>query len=361
MTVSDYAKKETERVKTALPTLLPGDIRFAFLPDLHYKFIDEMKVSVANLVGALNELSQCEKIEFVCFGGDNVGNYPNSREEHIAMMRDLAERLSPCQVPVFFVQGNHDDNSIHGEIEHTHICRTGFEVTDDIQYEILFSLAERCPNYHAADGNALYGYYDAKEADTRIVFLNSSDMPYIVGDDGIIKYATQWGGGYTGKQLSWLCHTALAGAPTNVIFIEHIPFDSRYHKEDPRRNASALDQITKAFVRGEHIRLSSNDEDFGYEIDADFGGVCHNIPARIAGHCHFDSATVDESGFLSITTMLAGRKNSGFHPEVDGIKFEREPYSDKESAMDIFTFSPSRKTLFATRYGSGEDRVFPLA
>ena len=86
----------------------------------------------------------------------------------------------------------------------------------------------------------------------------------------------------------------------------------------------------------------------------------HHVPARIAGHCHYDAVTYDKAGFLSITTMSAGRKISGVYPDDAGILYEREPYSDKETAMDIFTFSPSRKMIFATRYGSGVDRKFPL-
>ena len=62
MNVSDYAERETERVKKALPKMEKGDIRFAFIPDFHYKSIDEMKVSLSNMIGALNKLNDCGKI-----------------------------------------------------------------------------------------------------------------------------------------------------------------------------------------------------------------------------------------------------------------------------------------------------------
>ena len=58
--------------------------------------------------------------------------------------------------------------------------------------------------------------------------------------------------------------------------------------------------------------------------------------------------------------MLAGRKNSGWKPNDKGVFFEREPYSDKETSVDIFTFDPEEYTLTATRYGSGEDRKFDI-
>ena len=157
MEMADYAQKEADRVIRRLPVMMPGDVRFAFVPDLHYKSNEEMKVTVKNLVGAVNKISGAGSIEFLCLGGDNVGNYPPSREDHLAMMRDLAERLSFCEVPWLCLKGNHDDNSIHGAIEGTHTCRSGTEVPDDIQYEILFSHAEKYSNYHPAGKGLLYG------------------------------------------------------------------------------------------------------------------------------------------------------------------------------------------------------------
>ena len=88
--MTDYAKEETERVLRELPTLETGDFRFAFMPDYHYKYIREMRTSFSNIIHMLNALNENEKIEFFCLGGDNVGNYPPSKEEHIDMMSDLA-------------------------------------------------------------------------------------------------------------------------------------------------------------------------------------------------------------------------------------------------------------------------------
>ena len=357
----EYAKLETERVKNALPKLSEGSLRFAFLADLHYKFNDEMRVSVSNIVHTVNELNKTERIDFLCLGGDNVGNYPASPKDHIEMMAELRALLEHCDVPVIFTQGNHDDNSIHGRIGESNVCRTGMEVRDNIQYDVLFSVSEKCTAFHFAGNKALYGYFDCPEAKTRVVFLNSSDVPYIV-QDGIMKYNQQWHFGYTGKQLSWLCQTALKDAPENVIFIEHQPFDHERHPEDLELtyNHDALDKITQTFENGGTAELSSAHPDFGYNIFADFGGIPHNIPVRISGHCHIDTQSVDKAGFLSVTTMLAGRKNSGMAAGDNGIIYERVPFSALETSMDIFTFDPQNYTLSATRYGSGENRIFPL-
>ena len=356
---TDYAKSEIERVKARLPQKTAQCVRFAFLTDLHYKNISEMRTSVSNIIHALNELNQSETIDFLCLGGDNVGNYPTSREEHIVMMQELAALLKNAAMPVISVQGNHDDNSIHGAIGDTHVCRTGFEVPDEIQHDILFTLADDCKHYHPAGEKELYGYFDIPQADTRVIFLNSSNVPYILDGD-IMRYNQQWDFGYTGKQLTWLCETALKNAPKNVIFIEHSPFETERTKSEPKENEDALNAITKAFQNGDPIHLTRDHEDFGYDITVDFSGESHNIPARLGGHCHFDSCGIDPAGFLSITTMIGGRKNSGMATGDDGIMYPRERYTETETSVDIFTFDPDDYTLTATRYGSGADRNFKI-
>ena len=357
----DYAKKETERVKNALPFRKKNDLRFAFLPDLHYKYIPEMQTSVSNIVHSLNELTKSAKIDFLCLGGDNVGNYPASPKEHVEMMRELAALLSHSEVPVIFLQGNHDDNSIHGRISPaSYVCHNGTKVPDEVQYDVLFAGSEKHASFHSGGNKALYGYFDVKEANTRIVFLNSSDVPYRV-ENGIMMYNQQWDFGYTEKQLLWLCETALAGAPENVIFMQHKPFDKCHAEEgESYYNIDVIDKITSAFIRGARAQFVSAHEDFGYCIFADFGGKPHRVPARIAGHCHADCAKKDDIGLLSITTMLGGRSNSGLAFGDDGIKYAHEPFSANETSFDIFTFDPEAYTLTATRYGAGKDRTFPI-
>ncbi len=358
---ADYAKEETQRVKAELPEKSEHDLRFAFVADLHYKNNDEMRATVSNMVHALNELNKEKKIDFLCLGGDNVGNYPPSPEEHVEMMRELSSLLAESDIPVIFVQGNHDDNSIHGRISpHSNVCRTGMEVRDDVQYDILFALSEECVSYHSGGNKALYGYFDAHAANTRVVFLNSSGVPYIV-ENGIMIYNGQWDFGYTEAQLSWLCEKALKDAPENVIFIQHRPFDSNHEEAgETLRNADVLDKITEAFIRGAKARFICAHEDFGYSIFADFGGKPHRVPARIAGHCHADSACVDNIGLLSVTTMLAGRNASGLAAGDDGEKYSHEPFSATETSFDIFTFCPEQNTIVATRYGAGKSRKFDI-
>ena len=356
---ADYAKAECGRVRDRLPAKKNTDLRFAFLSDLHYKAMTPMRAAVSNIVHTLNELNKIEKIDFVCLGGDNVGNYPESPEDHIRMMNELRDLLSHLDMPWFLVHGNHDDNSIHGRIaEGAEISRAGFEIRHDMQYDILFSHAEAYENYHPAGKGKLYGYFDVPAADTRVLFLNTSDAPYVTNEDGILKYTGQWDFAYAGDQLDFVAN-ALQNAPKNLFVFQHGSTDNQYFTMEKIENFDAMNALLKAFTEGGSVSLKRDHEDFGFDIRADFNGA-HRIPAKITGHCHADLTFTDEAGFRYITTMLAGRKNSGWKPNADGVLFERELLCDKETSVDIFTFDPENYTLSAVRYGSGVDRKFDI-
>lgn len=357
---SDYAKAECERVRTRLPQKKARDLRFAFLTDMHYKAMDSMRIAVSNTVHTLNELNKTEKIDFVCLGGDNVGNYPGTPEDHIRMMNELADLLNHLDMPWFLVHGNHDDNSIHGRIApDAEVSKPGFEIRPEGQYDILFSHAEKYENYTPAGRGKLYGYFDIPNADTRVLFLNTSDVPYTVTEEGLLKYTGQWNFAYSGDQLDFVCK-ALKDAPKNLFVFQHGSAPNKFFPMEFVENFDMMNKILKAFENGSYVCEKREHEDFGFDIETDFGGKIHRIPAKITGHCHADLTFSDNVGFLYITTMLAGRKNSGWKPNENGVFFEREPLSDKETSVDIFTFDPEAYTLRAIRYGSGEDRTFDI-
>ena len=361
--MADFAEEETARVLRELPEMQKGDLRFAFIADFHYKYMKQMRMTASNIIHMLNAVNKKSPLSFVCLGGDNVGNYPAEKEAHIDMMRELAAYFPYADMPVVCVQGNHDDNSIHSAKEGTHICTTETVVENEIQREVLFAHQAAIPGFHFADEGSLYGYLDIPEANTRAIFLDSADVPRIV-TDGVLRYNQQWDFGFTAKQLSWLAETALKNAPENVIFLAHVPFDHEEFNsfgEDPRYNHDALNAITAAFRDGKKIRITSDHPDFGYDIEADFTGEKHNVPVRIGGHIHIDTAHTDSHGFLDVNTMFAGRKNSGLIQNEDGTFFEREAFTRTETAVDIFTVSPARGMIYITRYGSGNSREIPMA
>ena len=360
MEYRDYAKSEAERIKKELDKE-PYDLAFAFITDLHYKYISEMRTTVENIVSVINDVNGSRPLDFVCLGGDNVGNYPPSPEEHIEMMKELAGFFAKLNVPWFVCQGNHDDNSIHGHSDALpeNKAASGFEVPDSVSYDALFShqkdYAGFIPPY---DEKALYCAYDVPKKQTRAIFLNGDEVPHIVEENGMLRYAQQWDYGYSGEQLRWLGERALdVNGGTDVIFFEHIPFPDSFASDGDAVNGDALAGITLAFQRGGSYEKTVCSGDFPCDVKVDFGGVKSSVIARISGHTHAD-AHLYKNGTLDISTAAAGRNASGKAKDENGNDLTKIPFSAFETCFDIFCVNKARGTIRAIRYGVGKNREF---
>ena len=94
----DYAKKEAERIKNEIKG---GnfDTVFAFIPDLHYKCITEMRVTVGNIISVINDVNKEQKVDFAGLGGDKT-------PQALSRLRSDVIDRKPDAVSIFF--GNND-------------------------------------------------------------------------------------------------------------------------------------------------------------------------------------------------------------------------------------------------------------
>lgn len=359
LSIRDYAEKQTDKIKEKLAN--SGSLlRFAFIPDLHYKFIDEMRNSVSDIVIGLNKINDIFPIDFVCLGGDNVGNYPGSREEHITMMLELADYFSNLHMPWITVKGNHDDNSIQGRTDAASVlCHAGTEVTDDVQYKV-FSLHQLdYRNFiRPYKSDSLYGALDFPEKKLRAVFLCGDEVPHIIEPDGTLRYTGQWDYAYSGEQLRWLYESALdVPEDTGIMLFSHIPFPRGFENDGVPHGEDALDGILGAFVCGGKFALQRPDGDFPCDISCDFNGRKGKILFELCGHIHCDREK-REGGVLHISTLCAGRDPGGLGKDALGRSCPKTPFSETETAFDIFCLDKSAAKLDAVRWGVGTDRKF---
>ena len=356
----DYAKKEAERIKNEIKG---GnfDTVFAFIPDLHYKCITEMRVTVGNIISVINDVNKEQKVDFAVLGGDNVGNYPPSPEEHIDMMRELNEYFSALDMPWLVCQGNHDDNSIHGHKENMPPFKSasGFEVPDSVQYDVLFSHQRSYANFISPDAEkALYGAYDMPQKRMRVIVLNGDEVPHMIEKNGWLKYSQQWDYGYSGEQLRWLGEKALnVDGETDIVLIEHIPFPGGLENDGAATNGDVLTEIIKSAMSGGSYKSHCSDGDFPYDVDVDFSSRKINVIARICGHIHKDAHLL-RGGILDISSAAAGRNNSGVARDENGRELIKTPYSAKETCFDFYCINKEKRVIKTVRYGIGDGRTF---
>lgn len=355
-----YAQAEAERIKTEIKEA-NADAVIAFITDLHYKSIEEMRTTVGNIVSVINDVNKSCPIDLVVLGGDNVGNYPPGREEHMEMMKELAEYFSQLDVPWLVCQGNHDDNSIHGHTDSMPPFKSaaGYEVLDSEQYDVLFAHQAEYGNFISPDvEKALYGAFDLSERNIRVVILNGDEVPHIVEDNGMLRYSQQWDYGYSGEQLRWLGEKALkVKRNTDVILIEHIPFPEGLESDGAAANGDVLTCILNAATSGGKFKKACADGDFPFDVNVAFSYNKINIIARICGHIHADAHLL-HGETLDISTASAGRNNSGVAHGEDGAELIKTPYSAQESCFDFYCINKSKREIKTVRYGVGIGRKF---
>lgn len=360
---NEYAKEESARVKDVMKKKSsPADLRFAFIPDLHYKYNEEMRVTIADIISSLNDISSEEKLDFVCFGGDNVGNYPESPAQHIEMMRELAGYADMLNMPWFAVQGNHDDNSIHGAIRDSTgrvlAVRAGTEVLDKSQYDIFVSHQKSYPGYTHGGGEKLYGFYDVPGKKHRVIFLNGDEAPHIVKEDGTLKYSQQWVYAYSGEQIEFLVNALKTAGDKSVTLIQHIPCKHGFANDAVPINEDGVNEIINAFVSKSALDICGDNEDLPFHVTADFSSSSAYLTALICGHDHNDRALRDHRGLLHIVSLCAGRDPRNMYLCRDGKMRAKIPGSQYETGFDIFCIKTDTQKINAFRYGIGCDREF---
>lgn len=365
-TEQTYIVAESDRVISDMSRYMGENTSsFAFVTDLHYMGTPDITYITKNITRALNRIGANGALRFVAFGGDNLAETSPDIAAHLVRARKFSSLLSGIEIPYIVLKGNHDDNSISSYIQTGGYNTFGYEMSDSQFYYYFWrNHSDIFEESDREDG--LYGYTDLAESKTRVIFLNSSDIPYIVRD-GALVYTGIHDYGYSGEQLSWLAGTALdfsakeVPSDWGVILIEHIPFSTQMYDDSVRNNADVLNGILAAYAAGGTYTASNETGDFPYSVSVDFTTQGPGeIIAEICGHNHCDQDLCN-NGILEVSTMQAGTDDVGYHAAVDGETYRKVVNSADETAFDVFTVDRELGILAATRYGAGKNRLFHYA
>lgn len=305
------------------------NISFGFLPDLHYENNQYYRSSTAKLVKDINRIHKKYPLAGVYLGGDNMANSYN-RKELKSDTKKMVESFRTMEPLVYFLKGNHDDNSLRGRIDKKNEANVNAEISDE---ELVDMYA-----------NSLYSYCDFEKQCVRIVYLNSIDVPFIL-EGKKIKYPGQWCYGYQQEQLEFLGKEALnfeskANASAwKIIILQHLTSANGY-TDGVVYNEDVFWSLLDAYQNASTYEVDKMTDDFSVHLKVDFTKQSKGtIIGIIQGHIHRDKSS-KVNGINVIAT-----KKSGLLEE------NQLGYS-----MDIFTIDTKNNKLYSTRYGDGENR-----
>ncbi|AYW50186.1 hypothetical protein C7H83_06795 [Tetragenococcus halophilus] len=316
------------------------------------------------------ELTRFVDIDYVLLNGDVHDGGTQSKDIAIANYKKAVSTLGLCDSPYFISWGNHcpnawgdgraagilkkplaykntsSGNAWHGKLKQALTHKEMYEIAT--RPSTIFDVVEN------PDDKMGYYYYDVPDKNTRIIVLNTQDIPHMLDENGYNKYNDISVYGYRQKQITWLYET-LKATPTDttVCIYQHVPFGERYGELDTYPyNYEMVDGIIHSFLTGgTYSRSYTANEDFKASISCDFEGRKGTLAFLAHGHMHWDRITVDEDGVHNYSigcSVSRPKKDQGDRPLSELA----------EDLWDVVMLNPKTRHVDLLRFGKGEDRSF---
>lgn len=304
--VADYSKKIpsyfNEQLENARTTIVNrSDVgtdgeQFIFISDLHWAAANSQ-----NSPSLVNFLLRKTPINKVFLGGDYISSYSTKEMAKDRLMMCTNE-FKNLPADVFFLYGNHDNNSNQSD---TSVFLTEREV---------FSLLQS-PMKGIVYGDYYYFYADNPTTKTRFLCLSSGPMPNANSETGI-----------SSEELDWI-RTTLQETPNDyhcIVFIHAVKENADGDYSDSAKELFAI--------------LDSNNASDGCKVEALF-----------SGHTHKDFNGTTNGGIPVVIIDTDGTGTVGdIVAEVGTIT---------EQCFDAVTIDYLNRVIYCDRIGRGYSRI----
>lgn len=344
----EHLQEKIDRITSLKKDLKEDCFQFGFISDIHW--IDNNLHSAALLKKVLTD---CD-IPYYFDAGDIVSGYGFcEKESNLYEIEAVRKLFSDIEEKRLLAEGNHDSAYSTLEEPYCYAQDIPFKEFNEHYFAFLYKYKDR--NF-GPDGR--YYYVDIKDKKTRLIVLNTHDIPDdSLMENGIPVYHKfrERGSGIMAEQLNWFSHTALdvpSSDWTVVLCTHESPAEYGF---DEISNFELINGILNAFKN--HTKYSGKTEysehlaHYNAKITVDYTNKGGNFAVWVSGHSHSDKyVTIND--VLSVTTLNDSMHNSKNSP------FLHIKTTTTEQAFDIFTIDFKNHKIYSTRIGCGEDRVF---
>ena len=355
--LADYAIENIKNVAATVEALqTPKTLSFAFITDTHFDSNGNSPFNLsANHHKAVGEISNYVYLDFILHGGDMVQGYNTKTNTLADIHLSIKDMRKYAKCPVLVTKGNHDDNSYYIYYQ------TDKTPTQLITPQNWYNTVTRTfkDDVVATNATLLGGYYykDFADQNIRVIFLNTCDTPIMTDTNGNLVYYPIKDYTYSDAQIKWLVNTALdIPAGYSILICQHIPVDqsASVTHDGGINNGDVVRGILGAAKNGTSYSCSATTGNLAHDAySVDYTGNAKDIIAIISGHTHCDKFTT-VNGIKNITTVCSKCEASTEATASLTIP-SRTAGTNTEDSWVIFTVDPDQRTIYATRYGAGED------
>lgn len=321
----------------------------AFMTDIHYAMNHNHTVRFKRLMRAYKEIAKRVAPDMLILGGDYTNE--GCKEYKTKCFRELRALID--REPYFPVNGNHDDGSIWDKA-YIHADKATNHLTHTDLYKLFYNHLPKLGAEFDEDNHSLYYMYNDCAKKVRYVFLDACDVPYILDDEGKLKYQAQWLFAMSQKQLDWLCSKALKfdDSGWSVMFITHSLLLPQEVDNPPEisKNMELLRRIVLAYKKGENYSENFGNGDFERKVDAPFNDYIRgDIIGFLVGDYHYDDVVY----YDDIPLILTG--NAVMYDKGEKNRVRRNG-DETELLFDMVTVDKEKRKICVVRVGSGENR-----
>ncbi len=319
-----------------------NSVTFGFMADIHYSQTHNHEIRAKRLMNAYREVKKRVGSDMLVLGGDYTND--GCHEYKVNNYRELRALLD--NEPYFPVNGNHDDNSIWDLYIRADVSTHHLPAEE--MYKVFYNHLPKLGAEFDKKNPGLYYYYDDKASKVRYIFIDGSDIPYKVDENGKFIYTKQHTFAISQNQIDWLINEALMvpDESYDIVVVGHT-FNFEDDKEAPR--LKLVNDILDAYKNGGSVDSEYCEDDFEVYVKADFKSVKRgNIIACFAGHYHRDMVKYTTAGIPLIFTDCSIMYN---------YRTKRTDGEKSEIIFDMVTIDRDVKKIYVVRVGAGSDRI----
>lgn len=326
----------------------PDTFSILYASDIHYIRKYATYVPAYYKVKEMVDFSKYAGFDLLAINGDIVdGNTTLKRQK-----RDLYDIVSLVReaktTAVAVTNGNHDDCSWYA-------YKKGLGIEETITHEMWYSyvvnpIRVQYP-IHIDENNKAGGYYyiDYPLQKIRVISLNTSDIPYVLNEDGTLikEYCGQYSFGLSEKQLVWLSNSLkFTNEGWSVLFISHSFLLEGISGREKIRNGNLAWEIILGYLNKKKGVVKNSEKYFEAEVFYDFTeNKSNDILPYLYGHTHKDIQIVQD-GIIGISRKnILGNSNKDWD----------SPSEEIDGGWDCIIIDKLKRILHIRRYGTAND------
>lgn len=260
-------------------------LTMSVLTDTHAKAIASASYYGINGVRHViesNTVSDDNNIDLNVHLGDLIDG-SDKPEISRGLLRFVVENYQNSKSPFYIIEGNHDENDKYDE--HRFISSASFRRDD---YDTLVTKADfEQSKIFRLNPVSKVGWFD--KGDIRVIFLNTSDIPYIL-NNGSKKYDFKKVRGIREQQLEDLIAVLENTVDKHVVVMGHANIISPSGRSALNFNGDLIQQIFVAFNNKTLGQVKNQlTGDFGVDLRYDFSATgISKVTTYICGHMHYE-------------------------------------------------------------------------